>query len=365
MKLLIINEVCGHTSTGKICGKIGDHYNSKGWDVKIAYGRDGYVPDKYKKYAVRIGNDLDVRVAALQVRVFDNAGFANIKATKKFLKWVDDYKPNMIWLHNLHGYYINIKLLFEWLKENPNIEKRWTLHDCWSFTGHCTHFESVACNRWKQKCYSCVQKKRYPKSILLDQSRRNYCIKKEIFSNVQNLHIYTPSKWLAQHVKDSFLGEYPIEVRYNTIDKSTFKPTKSEFRSKYNLEEKKIILGVANIWDERKGLNDFLELAKQLSKNEVIVLVGLTKTQINRMPKNIIGIEKTKDARELAAIYTAADIFFNPTYEDNYPTVNLEAEACGLPVVTYDTGGCEETISNINSKVIPKGIEYFLNILRA
>lgn len=361
MKLLIINEVCGHTSTGKICAKIGDSYISKGWDVKIAYGRDGYVPDKYKEYAVRIGNDLDVRVAALQVRLLDNAGLANVKATKNFLKWMDNYKPDMIWLHNLHGYYINIKLLFEWLKKHPKIEKRWTLHDCWAFTGHCTYFEMVNCERWKTQCYGCIQKNRYPKSYLLDRSKVNYKKKKGIFTKVENLVIYTPSGWLANLVKESFLGEYSVEVHYNLIDKSVFKPTPSEFRNKYSLINKKIILGVANIWDERKGLNDFIQLANQILSNEVIVLVGLTKAQIERLPTNIIGIEKTKNAVELAEIYSAADVFFNPTYEDNYPTVNLEAEACGLPVITYDTGGCRETISDIRSKVISKGIKYFLD----
>lgn len=343
-RLLIINEYCGHGSTGKICGEIAEKYEKDGWKVKIAFGRDNYVPDCFKKYAVRITNDLDVKTAALECRVLDNAGLANRSNTKKFLKWADDFNPDKVWLHNLHGYYINYEMLFDWIKSKPNLEVKWTLHDCWAFTGHCAYFTAIDCKKWKTHCEKCPQKYSYPKSSVKDNSYNNYKRKKSSFTGVKDLTIITPSQWLANLVKESFLREYPTKVIHNTIDTSIFKPTPSDFRKKYGLEDKIIILGVASVWEPRKGLNDFYKLATMLDDRYTIVLVGLSNKQIKGLPKNIIGLKCTNSQKDLAAIYTAADVLFNPTYEDNYPTVNLEAQACGTTVVTYDTGGSSETV---------------------
>lgn len=355
MKVLLINSVCGIGSTGKICAAIAERFAQEGHEVKIAYGRDGTVPEKYQHFAVRIGSELGVRIHAVRTRLLDDHGFASEIATRKFLNWAEEYKPDLLWLHNLHGYYLNVEMLFDWIKGHPDMQVKWTLHDCWSFTGHCAHFVVAKCEAWKRGCVNCPEKCYYPASIGLDNSKNNFLRKKKAFTGVPNMTLIVPSQWLAGLVKESFLQEYPVEVHYNTIDTNIFKPTQSTFREKYGLEGKTVILGVASVWTERKGLADFLKLRQLLDDRYAIVLVGLNQQQIGELPDNVIGISRTHNAAELAEIYTAADVLFNPTYEDTYPTVNLEAEACGTRVITYNTGGCAETIKRPDSMVIPVG----------
>ena len=354
MNVLLINAVCGIGSTGKICAQIAQEYERAGHTVKIAYGRDGFVPEQFQKYAVRIGNDLDVKLHGVFTRLTDCHGFASYGATKAFLRWAEEFNPDLLWLHNIHGYYLNIELLFQWIKSRPNMQVKWTLHDCWSFTGHCSHFDFIGCDRWQSQCHNCPQKKAYPASVLLDGSRFNFRKKRALFTRISNMTLITPSKWLAELVKESFLKEYPVEVVYNTINTDIFKPVESSFRQDNGLQDKKIILGVANVWDQRKGLEDFVTLAGMLDDSWRIVMVGLTAEQAKRMPGNVIPIARTNSPQELAQIYTAADVFVNPTYEDNYPTVNLEAQACGTRVITYATGGSPETL-NETGIVVPKG----------
>lgn len=342
MKVLQINSVCGIRSTGRVCTDIADILTQNGHECKIAYGRET-VPDEYKKYSVRIGSDLGVKIDALKSRIFDNAGFNSKRATKKFIKWVEEYDPDVIHLHNIHGYYINVEILFDYLKRS-NKPVIWTLHDCWSFTGHCAYFDYVGCDKWTSGCQNCPQKNSYPASLFIDNSSKNFKRKQEIFSGVPNLTIVTPSKWLANLVKSSFLSEYRVEVIHNGIDLNVFKPTPSDFKEKYDLTDKKILLGVAAVWEKRKGLFDFIELSKRLDDNYKIVLVGLNDSQLKNLPSNILGLPKTNSATELAEIYTAADVFLNLTYEENYPTTNLEAQACGTPVITYNTGGSVESV---------------------
>ena len=357
-RLLLINSVCGIGSTGRICADIAREYEAEGYEVRIAYGRKGTVGEGAEKYAVRIGSDLDVRLHGLYTRITDKHGLGSVRATKKFLKWADEYDPDVLWLHNIHGYYINYELLFDWIKSRPQMEVKWTLHDCWAFTGHCSHFTYVKCDKWKTGCKNCPQKKEYPASACLDNSENNYLRKKQAFCGVNNLTLITPSHWLEGLVKQSFLKEYAVEVIYNTIDKTVFKPTPSDFRQKHGIRDDQVmILGVSSIWNVRKGFHDFLMLSKQLFEKNGdkyrVVLVGLTEEQQRTLPKDIIGLTKTDSKEELAEIYTAADIFVNTTYEDTFPTVNLEAEACETRIVTYDTGGCRETITREDSTVIP------------
>ncbi len=264
MRVLMINVVCGIRSTGRICTDLAAEMEAEGHEVKIAYGRET-VPEQYQKYAVRIGNNLDVDIHGVKSRLLDKHGLGSKHATKKFLKWADKYDPDLIWLHNIHGYYINYELLFDWIKNRPDMQVRWTLHDCWAFTGHCTHFTVAKCDQWKTGCLHCPEKKRYPASLFLDNSKNNYSRKRNAFTGVKNLSIITPSKWLADLVKQSFLKDYPVEVHYNTIDTSVFKPTPSDFRKRYGLTDKKIVLGVASTWDDRKGLDDFIQLSEMLS----------------------------------------------------------------------------------------------------
>ncbi|MBQ6979034.1 MAG: glycosyltransferase [Clostridia bacterium] len=343
MKILIINSVCGIGSTGRICTDIAREFEKNGDEVKIAYGRSNYVPEQFRKYSVKIGNGFDVKMHVLKTRLTDKHGLGSKRATRKFLKWAEEYNPNLLWLHNLHGYYINYELLFKWIKSRPEMQVKWTLHDCWAFTGHCSYFTISKCEQWKTHCSHCIQKKNYPSSIK-DSCNSNFERKKQAFTGVKNMTFITPSKWLANLVKQSFLREYDVEIHYNTINTDVFKPTQSDFREKYCLQNLKVVLGVASVWNERKGLDDFIKLAAMLDDKYKIVLVGLNKKQIKSMPKNILGIERTNNPEELAAIYTAADVFLNLTYEDNYPTVNLEAQACGTQCITYRTGGSVESV---------------------
>lgn len=348
MKILFINEYCGITSTGRLCCELADELSKYENICKIAYGRKKEIPEKWKHYGVRVNNDLDVKIHALQTRVFDNTGFGSYFETKKFLKWADEFNPDLVWLHNLHGYYINIKLLFEWIKRNPNLQVKWTLHDCWAFTGHCAQFSYVKCEKWKTGCFNCPQKSEYPKSLIFDRSKINWIEKKTIFTGVKKLKVIVPSNWLKGVVENSFLREYPVSVVHNKINTELFKYTKSDFKEKYGIEDKKVILGVANVWTERKGLNDFIKLSRMLDEKYAIVIVGLTRKQMKAMPENIVCVEHTNQAGDLAAIYSAADVYFNATYEDTYPTTNLEALACGTVCVTYKTGGSVESVCEEN-----------------
>ncbi|WP_448524112.1 glycosyltransferase [Pseudothermotoga sp.] len=334
----------------------------RGHQSYLAYGRE---PAKNCEEAIRIGSNFDVYHHVLLTRLFDLHGFGSKRATARFVQMIGKIDPDIIHLHNVHGYYLNIGVLFKFLKEfgKPVV---WTLHDCWPFTGHCAYFVYAKCERWRTGCHSCPEKSSYPKSLLLDNSRWNYRKKKELFTGLKHLTIVTPSRWLAGLVKESFLSEYPVEVIPNGIDTNVFKPTPSDFRKKYGIEDKFIILGVANVWDRRKGFEYFLELSKFLSQREVIVLVGVNDRQMKTLPKNIIGIKRTNSPEELAQIYTAADVFLNPTLEDNYPTVNLEAQACGTFVVTFDSGGAAETVISEESGIVlrKKSVEEIHTVLR-
>ena len=342
MKVLQINTVCGRGSTGRIATDLADLLNADGHECRIAYGRYN-APLAYKDSSICIGTHWDYKLHGVKTRLFDAHGFGSKKATKDFLRWVKEYDPDVIHLHNIHGYYINFELLFSYLKEagKPVI---WTLHDCWSFTGHCSHYTAVDCDKWKTQCSKCPQKRQYPASYLCSNAKNNYERKKAAFSGISNLTIAVPSNWLAEQVSNSFLREYPVRVLHNGIDLSVFCPTQGSFREENGLVGKQILLCVANGWGPRKGLDDVIKLSSMLEAHQKLVMVGLTENQIQNLPENIIGIQRTSSVKELAEIYTAADIFLNATMEDTFPTVNLEALACGTPVITYRTGGSPETI---------------------
>jgi len=343
MRVLFINSVCGIRSTGRIVTDLAQMYLSEGHEVKVAYGRE-QVPEKYRAISYRIGTDANVMVNALKARVFDNEGLNCILQTKRFIKWADSYDPDVVWLHNLHGYYINIELLFQWIKSRPHMQIRWTLHDCWAFTGHCAHFSWVGCDKWQRQCHDCEQSRAYPKCLFKDNCEDNFRRKQAAFRGVKNMSLITPSHWLAGLTGQSFLGEYPIEVVHNQIDTAVFKPTAGNIRGQLGLENKKIVLGVASAWDDKKGYSDFLKLAEMLDETYAVVMVGLTERQMRKLPRKIIAIGRTDSPVQLAQIYTCADVFVNLTYEDNYPTVNLEAQACGTPCLTYRTGGSVESV---------------------
>lgn len=352
MKVLMINVVCGIRSTGRICTDLAVALEKQGHEVKIAYGREN-VPEQYQKYAVRIGSDLDVKLHGIKARLFDGAGFGSKKATKKFIGWVKEYNPDVIHLHNIHGYYINIEVLFEYLKSCGK-KIIWTLHDCWSFTGHSAYCDAINCEKWKDGCYQCPQIQEYPKA-LMDFSKLNWKKKRALFTNIPNMTIVTPSHWLEENVKKSFLKEYSVEVIHNGIDTSQFYPMENDFREIYKLENKYILLGAATVWDDMKGYSDFIRLSELLDDTYKIIMVGVTDEQIKKLPSKILGIKRTASVKELAYIYNSADLFLNLTYCDNYPMVNIEAMSCGTPVLTYKTGGSPEIVEKYGGVVIPKG----------
>lgn len=279
-------------------------------------------------------------------------GCFSVLATKRLVKKMKKDKVDIIHLHNIHGYCINLFVLFRFIKKN-NIKLVWTLHDCWSFTGHCPYFDIANCEKWKDGCQKCPQINRYPSSIF-DDSKYMYKLKKKLLGDLKNVVLVTPSEWLANQIKDSFLKNNTVNVINNGIDLNIFKPTSSTYRNKWMCEEKKIILGVANCWEYKKGLDVFIELASILDDEYQIVLVGTDEKVDEILPANVISIHRTKNQEELSKIYTAADLFINPTREDNFPTVNIEALACGTPVLTFNTGGSPEIINKTCGSIVKK-----------
>lgn len=362
MKVLEINVVCGNGSTGRIATDLYKILEEQGHECLIAYGR-GAAPEGIK--SIKIGTDFDNYIHVAETRLFDKHGFASIKATKEFIKKAKEYNPDVIHLHNIHGYYINIELLFNYLKEadKPVV---WTLHDCWAFTGHCAHFDYIKCDKWKGGCNNCKQKKKYPKSLFIDNSKYNYEKKKELFTGVKKMTIVTPSKWLANLVKKSFLKEYDVKIINNGIDLNIFRyRSGNKFRRKFTIEDKFLILGVANIWNDRKGFGHFIELSKLIDENSKIVLVGLNDRQLKQLPLNIIGIRKIDNIKELAEIYSEMDVYVNPTLEEVLGLVNIEALACGTPVITFNTGGSVECVDESCGVIVEKGnIKELLEALR-
>jgi putative colanic acid biosynthesis glycosyltransferase len=351
VKVLQINTIVNSGSTGRITEEIGKILIKNGHDSCIAFGRG---KSSSLSKLIHIGNFYDHTFHLLISRITDKHGFGSKVATRKLIKEIDVFKPDLIGLHNLHGYFLNIRVLFTYLKYY-SIPIVWTLHDCWPFTGHCSYFDRYECFRWKEGCNKCPNINGYPASWFMDNSRSNFQNKKDIFTGMKNLTLVSPSGWLANYIKDSFLSNYNLQIINNGVDIELFRPIEVNIvRSKYKLNGK-FILGVANIWDGRKGLNDFLELRKRIEPSIEIVLVGISVRQKRYMPNGITGILRTENLSELAELYSYAEVLVNPTYIDNFPTVNLEALACGTPVITYDTGGSPESIDSTTGFVVKRG----------
>lgn len=346
MRILFINSVYNYGSTGHIIADLKSELKNKGNEVKVAFGRH---IERADQDSIIIGNRFDILFSGIGSRLFDNHGLMNKRATRKFIKEIDKQDFDIIHLHNLHGYYINYPILFKYLA-NKNIPVVWTLHDGWSMTGHAAYggtFFSNGLNERKKNI-----KNKYPISFFASRNKRNIKIKKKYMGMLADCTIVTPSRWLMGKVDGSYLGKYNKQVIPNGIDLSIFR-----VKDKINIKKdgKKIILGVSNGWSKYKGFDDFIKLRSVLKNNFDIVLIGLDKNQISKLPKGIIGIERTDSLEQLVDWYNRADVFLNLTYEDNYPTTNLEALACGTKVITYDTGGSPEPISNRNGLVVNVG----------
>ncbi len=348
MKVLLVNSVCGFGSTGRITAGLAEMLIQNGDDALVAYGRKtgtDAIP------SVKIGSTASKLLHLMMTRVFDGHAFWSKAATRRLIRVLDEFKPDIIHLHNLHGYYIHAGMLMRAIRER-NIKVVWTLHDCWTFTGHCAHFEYIGCDKWKSGCRSCPQKKEYPASLVFDRSSRNYKYKKEWFNLPEQMTIVTPSDWLAKLVKASFLGQYPVKTIHTGIDHTVFNPTASDLKDTLNLHGKTVLLGVSSIFTDRKGLNDLIQLAKRLPNDYHIVLAGLAKTQMRGLPENITALPRQSCAEDMAKLYSMADVLVNPTKEDTFPTINLEALACGTPVITYDAGGCAEAVDESCGEVV-------------
>ncbi len=355
MKYLFINSVAGFGSTGRIAAEKCRELMKEGHECVLAFGREKANCDDIP--TVAIGGKWDCQLHALRNRILDDHGFGSAAATRKFLAWVKEYDPDVIWLHNIHGYYIHIGLLFAYLKTCGK-KIIWTLHDCWAFTGHCAYFDFARCGKWKTGCHHCPQKGSYPASLGLDNSPSNFRRKQELFTGIPDLTLTVPSHWLEKRVKQSFLKDYPVEVIYNAIDRAIFKRSPGDFRAEHGLEGKKIILGVASVWDARKGLKDFLELAPMLDDRYQIVLIGLTQKQIEGLPENILGLPRTNSLTQLAQAYTAADVFVNPSTEETFGMTAMEARCCGTEAVVYQDTACEEIVNTFGGIAVPWGAEH-------
>lgn len=354
-KLLQINTVAVNGSTGRIAEGIGEAAKNRGYDTYMAYGRNN--PEYSESHLIRIGDDFSVYEHVLETKLFDRQGLASRIATRRFIKKLEILKPDLVHLHNLHGNYLNYKLLFTFLSQN-NIPVVWTIHDCWPFTGHCVHFTAVNCEKWKIECNSCPRLRSYPQSYLKDRSKKNYADKKNTFCLINNMTIVPVSYWLRDTITESFLKKYPIHVIQNGIDLQAFYPRQNEtqrIRKKYRLENSFIILGVATGWSKDNGLYNFIKLRKLLDDDFVIVLVGVTKSIKTMLPDGIVGIERTDSLAELAAIYTTADIFINGSYEETFGLVTAEAMACGTPVIVYNSTACPEIVKPGTGYVVPVG----------
>ena len=353
MKVLQINITVNVGSTGRIAEQIGLAVMAKGGESYIVHGIDSALS---KSEVITIASRWNYRLHRNLSNWTDMQGRFSTLVTMRLVRKIKKITPDIIHLHNIHGSYINYKVLFNYLRK-ADIPVVWTLHDCWAITGHCAHFECAQCDRWMTGCYDCPEQKSYPQSKYFDRSRKNYIEKREIFNSVKRMTMVPVSTWLGNILKESYLKRYDVEVIHNGIDIGTFTPVlDSDLRERYGLANKKVVLGVAAPWGVRKGYNDLQKLSEMLPRDRYqVVMIGLNKRQLDTLPEGIVGLSRTANVEELAAWYSLADVFVNPTYEDTYPTTNLEAISCGTPVVTYQTGGSPESLTADTGRVVARG----------
>lgn len=348
MKVIQINSVYGIGSTGRIAMDLQRYMQSVGIAAKTIYGYG----DKDYNDTLKMQGMLELKYNIARGRVTGHHGYYNLGPTKRAIAYLEKEKPDIIHIHNIHGYYIHVPMLINYIKAH-RIPVVWTFHDCWPFTGHCTYFDDYNCSKWKNGCQGCPAWNDEYKIILGDRAGRNWVEKRNLFQNLEKCLLVSPSKWLADFFPDSFLKKYPARVIHNGIDTDVFHPTKSNLKAELGIEGKKMILGIVPDLDGPKGGRYLVELAERLGKDYAVTLLSL-KTD-RKLPDNVYVLPRTNDTAELAKIYSAADLFVNPTMHDNYPTVNLEATACGTPVITFDTGGSPEGVIDDFGEVVPKG----------
>jgi putative colanic acid biosynthesis glycosyltransferase len=352
LKVMQINTVCGSGSVGRIMVDLIHALEAEGEQGMAAFGRREAPPGVQ---AYKFGTKPDMALHVLHTFFRGEHGFASGRQTERLIRKIEEYDPDIIHLHNIHGFFLNAERLFAYLKTagRPVV---WTLHDCWSFTGHCAYFDYCGCTKWKTGCEACPQYRNvYPYALFKDNSKHNYERKKAAFTGVPRLTLAAPSSWLSDLVRQSYLKEYPIRVIPNGIALDKFHPVENGLRNRLGMEKKFVLLGVASMWEERKGYAYFETLAERLDSSFRIILIGLSKEKLKKLPPGIYGVMRTESMEELAEYYSMADVYVNPTLEDNFPTTNLEALACGTPVITFATGGSVESVDDKTGKIVPKG----------
>lgn len=340
--LLQINVTANWGSTGKITESIGLAAIKRGWESYIAYGR---IANPSASKLIKVGGKWNTYLHYAGNRLLDLEGKCSTRATKRFIKEIDRIKPDVVQLHNIHDHFLNYRLLFECLNQT-DIKVVWTFHDCWAFTGHCYHFVQQDCMKWQTECCNCPQRNNF-----IDRSRENFNLKKSMFTANQYLTIVPCSEWMGGFVRNSFLKDKRIQVIHNGVDLNTFKviPDLKKKDGKFR------ILAVSNVWLAYKGYYDIFKLREMLSDEYEITMVGLKENQLTELPAGIRGITRTQNIQQLVELYNEADVFINPTYADTFPTVNLEALACGTPVITYKTGGSPEAVDDKTGIVVEQG----------
>lgn len=348
-RMVGVNITAGRGSTGRIADGIGKLAIENGWESWIAYGREPH--SNSMSQLIHIGNKTDMYLHGFGSIAFDRHGLYSKRATKLFLRQLDQIQPDLIHLHNIHGYFLNYPLLFEWLRawDGPVV---WTLHDCWPFTGHCAHYTRAGCSQWQEQCHDCPQLHTYPTSLFWDRSKQNFIDKQKAFLSCKNLHLVTVSAWLHQEVEKSFLSIHEITTIHNGLDTSIFRP---KIVSEKVKSESKMVLGVANVWSESKGLNDFICLRKILPNDYGILLIGLSEKQIKALPNGIKGIARTSNIEELVDFYNMADVYVNTSVEETLGMTTAEALACGTPAVVYNSTACPEVVSKDTGYVVSPG----------
>ena len=350
-KLLIINVALNWGSTGRIAEQVGSLAKDNGWNVMIAHGARYQNPTQFSHYQVSSSFEEKMHWGISQF--WDGQGRGSWFATKRLLKEIDAFQPDVVHMHVIHGYYINYGLIMNYFKEK-NIPVVWTLHDCWAFTGHCAYFTAANCEKWKTQCGQCPIPHDFPNTYL-DRSKANYNRKKQVYGDMQNLVLAPVSQWLGDLVKESFLGKHDIQVVYNGIDVDVFKPSVSNFKEKLGIEGKYLLLGVAQGFDERKGLKDFFKLSEMLPDDYQVVLLGAMEDEIAIAPTSVIALPKTESLQELVEAYSAADVLLSLSYEETFGLTPVEAMACGTPAIVYNNTAQPEHITPETGFVVENG----------
>lgn len=362
--LMQINSTVNSGSTGRIAEQIGVLSKTAGWESYIAYGR---AAGKSQSHILKIGNKLSAGIHGAESLLFDNHGLSSTSASKQLIRRIKEFSPDIIHLHNIHGYYVNYRILFEFLSKS-NTPVVWTLHDCWSYTGHCSYYSDINCQKWQKQCAQCPKFHNYPKSLFFDRSEKNYRIKKECFNSISNLTLVPVSHWLEEEVKKSFLAKHKVYCILNGVDIEQFKPKEDleSVRNTYGLNGKKVLLGVATAWGPRKGWSDYIRLSNILPSNYQIVMVGVTEKQAKELPSSIMTIHRTESVEKLAELYSLADVVLNLSDEESFGLTTAEGFACGTPSVVYNCTASPELITPETGAVIEKGdIDGLVNAINA